>query len=214
MLCGAIGARIVWKGSGHVSITSAAALLFLVMDPLGNIPFFLTAVRSVAKDRRQFVIARELLIALAIMIVFIFAGRSILSGLHVSKEALTASGGVILLLIALRMIFPTPETTLEEVGLPDEPFIVPLAIPYTAGPSLLATEILLMSQEPQRWLAWLTALLLAWFFSAVILYCSGYLERILGDRMLVALERLMGMALVMISIQMLFDGIQQFFQLN
>lgn len=196
-----------------MSILSAAMLLFLVMDPLGNIPFFITAVRGVAHDRRQFVIARELVIALGIMIVFLFAGRSILAGLHVSKEALTASGGVILLLIALRMIFPSPETTLEEVGLGDEPFIVPLAVPYTAGPSLLATEILLMSQEPHRWLAWLTAVLLAWLASAVILYCSGYLERILGERMLVALERLMGMALVMISVQMLLSGIQQFFRL-
>ncbi len=196
-----------------MSIVSAATLLFLVMDPLGNIPFFLTAVRGVARERRQYVIARELLIALLIMIVFLFAGRSILAGLHVSKEALTASGGVILLLIALKMIFPSPETTLEEVGHGDEPFIVPLAIPYTAGPSLLATEILLMSQEPARWPAWLAALLISWFASAVILFCSGYLERILGDRMLVALERLMGMVLVMISVQMLLTGIQEFFQL-
>lgn len=194
-----------------MSIVSAATLLFLVMDPLGNIPFFMTALRTVPKQRRQLVIARELLIALLIMVVFLFAGQAMLSALHVSKEALTAAGGVILMLIAVRMVFPSPETSLEEVGLGDEPFIVPLAIPYTAGPSLLATEILLMSQDPSRWVAWLSALLLAWAGSSVILFCSGYLEKILGDRTLIALERLMGMILVLISTQMLLDGIKQFF---
>ncbi|GAA1391603.1 MarC family protein [Luteococcus peritonei] len=196
-----------------MSVLSAATLLWLVMDPLGNVPFFMTAVKKVAPERRQWVIARELLIALVVMIGFLFAGKGLLSVLHVSPEALTAAGGVILLLIALRMVFPTPENTLEEVGLGDEPFIVPLAVPYTAGPSLLAIEILLMSQEPERWPAWLLALLLAWAGSAVILYLSGYLERILGDRVLLAMERLMGMILVMIAIQMLFSGIQEFFKL-
>lgn len=197
-----------------MSVMSAATLLFLVMDPLGNIPFFMTAIRKVSRERRQFVIGRELLIALGVMVVFLFAGQALLGILHVSKEALTAAGGVILLLIAVRMIFPSPETTLEEVGLGDEPFIVPLAIPYTAGPSLLATEILLMSQEPRRWPAWLAAVLIAWLGSSVILFCSGYLERILGDRTLLALERLMGMILVLISVQMLLGGIREFFQLH
>lgn len=196
-----------------MSILSAATLLWLVMDPLGNVPLFMTAVRKVAPERRQWVIARELLLALAIMIAFLFAGQGLLQVLHVTPEALTAAGGVMLLLIALRMVFPTPENTLEEVGLADEPFIVPLAVPYTAGPSLLAIEILLMSQDPQRWPAWLAALLLAWAASAAILYASGYLERMLGDRVLVAMERLMGMILVMIGVQMLFNGIQEFFRL-
>lgn len=196
-----------------MSVLSAATLLWLVMDPIGNVPLFMTAVKKVAPERRQWVIARELLLALGIMVIFLFAGRGLLGVLHVTPEALTAAGGVILLLIALRMVFPTPENTLEEVGLGDEPFIVPLAVPYTAGPSLLAIEILLMSQEPERWPAWLAALLLAWAASAVILYSSGYLKRFLGDRVLLAVERLMGMILVMIGVQMLFNGIQEFFRL-
>ncbi len=196
-----------------MSVLSAATLLWLVMDPIGNVPLFMTAVKKVAPERRQWVIARELLLALGIMVIFLFAGRGLLGVLHVTPEALTAAGGVILLLIALRMVFPTPENTMEEVGLGDEPFIVPLAVPYTAGPSLLAIEILLMSQEPERWPAWLAALLLAWAASAVILYSSGYLKRFLGDRVLLAVERLMGMILVMIGVQMLFNGIQEFFRL-
>lgn len=197
-----------------MSILSAATVFLLVMDPLGNIPFFIASVRKVSRERRQRVIARELLIALVVMVVFLFAGQGLLHVLHVTKEALTAAGGVILLLIAVRMIFPTPETTLEESGYGDEPFIVPLAIPYTAGPSLLATEILVISQEPTRWVAWLVALLIAWGVSATVLFFSGYLERILGDRTLLALERLMGMILVLISVQMLFDGVRQFFHLS
>ncbi|MEL4359134.1 MULTISPECIES: MarC family protein [unclassified Luteococcus] len=192
----------------------AITLLFLVMDPLGNIPFFMTSLKKVAPERRQWVIARELLIALAIMVAFLFAGQGLLTLLQVSKEALTAAGGIILMLIAVRMVFPTPETTLEEVSLAQEPFIVPLAVPYTAGPSLLATEVLLMSQEPSRWMTWLGAVLAAWGMSSVILFLSGYLERILGERVLLALERLMGMILVLISTQMIFTGIREFFELG
>ncbi|WP_394276385.1 MarC family protein [Luteococcus sp.] len=197
-----------------MSLMQAVTLLFLVMDPLGNIPFFMTAVKKVAPQRRQWVIARELLIALAIMVAFLFAGQGLLGLIQVSPEALTAAGGIILMLIAVRMVFPSPETTLEEVSLSDEPFIVPLAVPYTAGPSLLAVEVLLVSQDPGRWPVWLAAVLMAWAASAAILFLSGYLERILGERVLLAIERLMGMVLVMISTQMVFDGIQRFFDMG
>lgn len=197
-----------------MSLMQAVTLLFLVMDPLGNIPFFMTAVKKVAPQRRQWVIARELLIALAIMVAFLFAGQGLLGLIQVSPEALTAAGGIILMLIAVRMVFPSPETTLEEVSLSDEPFIVPLAVPYTAGPSLLAVEVLLVSQDPGRWPVWLAAVLMAWAASAAILFLSGYLERILGERVLLAIERLMGMVLVMISTQMVFDGIQRFFAMG
>lgn len=197
-----------------MSLMQAVTLLFLVMDPLGNIPFFMTAVKKVARERRQWVIARELLIALAIMVLFLFAGQGLLGLIQVSPEALTAAGGIILMLIAVRMVFPSPETTLEEVSLADEPFIVPLAVPYTAGPSLLAVEVLLVSQDPARWPTWLAALMIAWSASATILFLSGYLERILGERVLLAIERLMGMVLVMISTQMIFDGIQRFFHVG
>ncbi|GAB2491064.1 YhgN family NAAT transporter [Luteococcus sediminum] len=197
-----------------MSLMQAVTLLFIVMDPLGNIPFFMTAVKKVAPQRRQWVIARELLVALAIMVAFLFAGQGLLGLIQVSPEALTAAGGIILMLIAVRMVFPSPETTLEEVSLSDEPFIVPLAVPYTAGPSLLAVEVLLVSQDPGRWPVWLAAVLMAWAASATILFLSGYLERILGERVLLAIERLMGMVLVMISTQMVFDGIQRFFAMG
>ena len=192
-----------------MSLISAAVLLFFVMDPLGNVLLFLSALKHVDPARSRFIIVRELLIALAIMIVFLFAGRYVLDLLHVSRAALTAGGGFILLLIALRMIFPTTERSLRE-DVQGEPFVVPLAVPYTAGPSMLATELLFMSREPERWPVWLGAVILAWCASAVILYFASNLGKLLGERGLTAVERLMGMLLVIVGVEMLMAGAAEY----
>ncbi|HYT87808.1 MAG TPA: MarC family protein [Gemmataceae bacterium] len=190
-----------------MTVVSAAVLLFLVMDPLGNIPFFLTALKHVEPARQRRVVLRELLIALGVLVFFLFAGRYVLQVLHISEPALTIAGGVILLLIAVRMIFPSAERPLQE-DVEGEPFIVPLAIPYVAGPSALATELLLMSREPERWPEWLLALLLAWFASSVIIFSASGLRHYLGQKGLIAMERLMGMVLITVAIQMLLTGIR------
>lgn len=190
-----------------MTLVSAALLLFLVMDPLGNIPFFITALKSVEPSRRRLVVGRELLIALVVLVFFLFAGPYILKLLDISEPALTIAGGVILFLIALRMIFPTADKTLHE-EVDGEPFVVPLAIPYVAGPSTLATELLLMSREPERWLEWLAALLLAWLASSVIIFFASGLAQYLGQKGLIAMERLMGMVLIAVSINMLMNGIR------
>ena len=192
-----------------MSLLSASVLLFFVMDPLGNVPLFLSALRHVNPSRYRLVIVRELLIALVILVVFLFVGRYFLELLHVSPAALTAGGGVILLLIALRMIFPSHERSMRE-EVEGEPLVVPLAVPYTAGPSMLATELLFMSREPDRWPVWLGAVGLAWLASAVILYFSANLRQLLGDRGLTALERLMGMLLVIVAVEMLMAGIAEY----
>ena len=191
-----------------MTLISAALLLFLVMDPLGNIPMFLSALKGVEPSRRIKVIVRELLIALAVMVVFLFSGQTLLTALHISEPALTATGGVILFLIALKMIFP-PDRSAQNTPT-EEPFIVPLAIPYIAGPSTLATLILIMNNEPHRWSEWLIALLAAWAASGIILMSAGPMAKVLGNRGLIAIERLMGMILVAIAIQMLLDGIAKF----
>jgi multiple antibiotic resistance protein len=192
-----------------VTLLSAAVLLFFVMDPLGNVPLFLSALRHVDPARYRPVILRELSIALAILVVFLFVGRYLLGLLHVSSAALTTGGGIVLLLIALRMIFPTHERSLRE-EVEGEPFVVPLAVPYTAGPSTLATELLLMSREPDRWPVWLGAVVLAWLASAIILYFAGNLRKVLGERGLTAMERLMGMLLVIVAVEMLMSGIAEY----
>ena len=192
-----------------MTLLSAATLMFFVMDPLGNVPLFLSALRPVEPSRYRAVIARELCIALAVLVLFLVLGRYLLGLLHVSPAALTTGGGIVLLLIALRMIFPSQERSLRE-EVDGEPFVVPLAVPYTAGPSALATELLLVTGEPERWPVWLGAVVLAWLASAVILYFAANLRKVLGERGLTAMERLMGMLLVIVAVEMLMSGIAEY----
>jgi multiple antibiotic resistance protein len=190
-----------------MTILSAAFLFLLVMDPLGNVPFFLSALRTVEPARQARVVLRELLIAYAVLVAFLFVGVQLLALFHISEPALTIAGGVVLFLIALRMVFPTPDKPLAE-DVDGEPFIVPLAIPYVAGPSALATSALQMSREPERWLDWLVALTAAWLACAAILLLGSRLSRLLGHKGLIALERLMGMVLVAVAIQMFLTGVE------
>ena len=192
-----------------MTILSAALLLFLVMDPLGNIPLFMTTLKKVAPSRQRKVVIRELLIALVVLVGFLFLGQYLLQALHLSQTALTTAGGIILLIIAIKMIFPATHAPLQE-DIEGEPFIVPLAIPYVAGPSAMATALLMMSNEPSRWADWLLAVFIAWFVSALIIYFSSYFARFLGEKGLIAIERLMGMLLITVAVQMLLTGIAEF----
>jgi len=192
-----------------MTIASAAVTLFLVMDPLGNIVFFLSALKCVPAARQRFVIARELVIALIALLAFLFLGGPAMRLLGLSEQSLSIGGGVILMLIALRMVFPTREHSLEEET-DAEPFIVPLAIPYVAGPSSMATVLLFMTREPARWLDWTWAVLIAWGACVPIMLASGYLRQVLGSRGLTAMERLMGLVLVTIAVEMLMNGAAQF----
>jgi multiple antibiotic resistance protein len=189
-----------------VTIASAALLLFLILDPLGNIPVFLGMLRHLPPRRQRIVLARELLIALVVLMLFLWVGKFALELMHLRQESVAIAGGIVLFLIGIRMIFPPPEGLLGE--LPDgEPFIVPLAIPLVAGPSGMAAVMLMGTQEPGRLGEWSLALLLAWGATAAILFSATYLYKLLGMRALTAVERLMGMLLVAISVQMLLDGI-------
>jgi MarC family membrane protein len=196
-----------------MDIASAAFLLFLVMDPLGNIPFFLSTLKTVEPARQNRVILRELVIAYGVLVVFLFLGPLLLGLLHITESALTIAGGIILFLIALRMVFPSHDRTLHE-DVAGEPFIVPLAIPYVAGPSALATEVLLISRDPERWPEWLAALTIAWAATAVILLLGSRLRALIGPRGLTAMERLMGLVLVAVAVQMFLNGLKQEFYLS
>ncbi len=196
-----------------MDIWSAAITLFLIMDPLGNMPVFMSVLKTIEPRRRRIVLARELLFSLIIMFTFLFSGQAVLNFLNVRQESVSIAGGIILFLIGLKMVFPQPGGV---AGLTsdEEPFIVPLAIPMIAGPSILAALILLANQDHNRMLGWSLALGAAWLASATILMLSSTLHRILGERGLIAIERLMGMILIMISIQMLLDGIGQYYSLG
>ena len=192
-----------------VSFTSAVVILLLVMDPIGNIPLFVSLLRQVEAARRTKVILRECAIAFAVLLVFVFFGAAILGVLGLSDPSLTIAGGVILFLIALRMIFRRPEGIFGDT-VSGEPFIVPLAIPSIAGPAAIATVMLLVSRAPQRLLEWCVAVSVAMLVTAVLLVSADRLARLAGEQGLLAFERLMGLILTAIAVEMLLRGIETF----
>ena|SRR6185312_11139815 len=194
-----------------MTLYSATLMLFLVMDPIGNIPLFMSILKKLPARRRNQVIIRESLIAFGILLLFLFFGQYILKGLNITPSALKIAGGIVLFIISLRMMFP-PELHAHD-KITEEPFIVPLAVPLIAGPSTLATVLLLATQHPGFMTVWFWALTISSGLSMIILASSGYLMKLLGERFLVAMERLMGMVLITLSIQMLLDGLDSYFHI-
>lgn len=190
-------------------IVSTSVTIFLIMDPFGNIPVFNSVLSKLDHRRRSIVVARELLIALLILFGFLLSGNTIMNFLGLTQPSLSIAGGVLLFLISLRMIFPA-ERVAEDNEEMDDPFIVPLAVPLIAGPSTIAVLLLLSSNQPERLTEWSIALLLAWIGATILLVASPFLLKIIGSRGSRALERLMGMILVILAIQMLLDGIRSF----
>jgi MarC family membrane protein len=193
----------------NYTFASATILLILITDPFGNIPIFANALKTVAPARRPLVILREVLIAFALLLTFMFVGDGFLRVMNLSPLSLQIAGGVILFLIALRMIFPPPPA-LEVDGPQTEPLIVPLAIPALAGPSALATVMLLVSQAPERRWEWIAALSVTMLVCAVVLVLAERIQRVLGERFIIAVERLMGLILVAVSVEMLLRGVKTF----
>lgn len=195
-----------------MTILSAAMLLFLILDPLGNIPVFLSVLKPLPPKRQRVVLIRELVIALAVLMMFLWGGKYALELMHLRQESVAIAGGIVLFLIGIRMIFPRPEGLMGEIP-GGEPFIVPLAIPLVAGPSGMAAVMLMGSNEPARLADWSLALVLAWGATAAILFSATLLYKWLGRSVLTAVERLMGMLLVAISVQMFLDGIGTYLKL-
>ncbi len=193
----------------NYTFASATILLILITDPIGNIPIFANALKHVAPQRRPWVILREVLIAFVLLLTFMFVGDSFLRVMNLSALSLQIGGGVILFLIALRMIFPPPSGT-EAPDALGEPLIVPLAVPAIAGPSALATVLLLVSQAPDRRMEWIAALCVTMTVTALVLVLAERIQRVAGDRFVVALERLMGLVLVAVSIEMMLRGVRTF----
>lgn len=191
------------------TFTSAVVILLLVMDPIGNIPLFVSLLRNVEPRRRVRVIVRECFIAFAVLIVFAFFGKSILDLFGISDPSLTIAGGVILFLIALRMIFRGPEGVFGDMP-EGEPFIVPLATPAIAGPAAIATVVLLVSAAPQRLSEWIGAVSVAMLVTLTLLTVAGHVSRLVGERGLIAFERLMGLILTAIATEMLLRGVSAF----
>ncbi len=188
---------------------SAVVLLLLVVDPFGNVPIVPGMVAGCAPQRRAWVIARECFIAYGLLLAFMFGGQGLLQLMHLSEASLSIAGGVILFLIALNMVFGRAEGafSVEAAG---EPFIVPLAIPLIAGPSALATVMLMATRDPSRIGMWAGAITVVMAFTTVLLVLAERIKGWMGDKVVKAIERLMGLILTTISIEMLLEGIKKF----
>jgi MarC family membrane protein len=192
-----------------MDIVSATILLILVMDPFGNMPLVISVLKNVDAPLRAGVVLRECAIAYAVLLAFMFGGDKFMHLLRLSDNALAIAGGLILFLIALRMVFPHTEGIFGDTG-DTGTFIVPLAIPAIAGPSALATVLLLVSREPQRVLDWVVALSLAMLVSTLVMISAQRISDWIGRRGVVAVERLMGLVLTAIAVEMLLAGIERF----
>ena len=188
---------------------SAAILLLLVTDPLGNMPLFIVALKPVAQERRLRVIVREVLIAYGVLLIFMLFGKPIMTAMRLSDTSLGIAGGVVLFLIALKMIFPPAEGMFGKQG-KGEPLIVPLAIPFLAGPSALATVLLLVARDPAHLWQWVLALTLVMTINALVLGFAEKIAALLGEQVVNAFERLMGLILTAIATEMLLSGVRDF----
>ena len=189
---------------------SATILLIVITDPLGNIPLFILNMRRVRKERRIRIIVRECAVAFVVLLVFMLFGRQMLSLLRLSEETLKIAGGVILFLIALNMIFPGSGVAVGHDGVADEPFIVPIAIPLISGPSAMVTAMLIAGSNPHRMLEWIAALAITIAVTFVAFFASDKIKKVLGDQALSAIEKLMGLVLTAMSIEMLLGGVASY----
>jgi multiple antibiotic resistance protein len=185
--------------------------LFLLMDSIGNIPFYISFLKGVEPKRQRVVIFREMVIALFIITLFNFIGDGLMRFLHIQNDTVQIAGGIILFILCLKMIFPPPHDSNENLPQDSEPFIVPLAIPLIAGPAVLAAVMIYAKQENNSFVM-MGAITIAWAASLVILLGSSYLKKILGWRGILAMERLMGLILILISVQMFLSGLSAFMQ--
>jgi len=190
-------------------VFSAAVLLLLVIDPFGNVPVVIAALGNVAPPRRAPIVLRECAAAYLLLLAFMFGGQTFLQWLQLSQVSLTIAGGIILFLIALRMVFRHPDGIFGDPP-GGEPFLVPLAIPSIAGPSALATVMLMATRSPAQWLSWILALTAAMAVTTIVLLGAHRLQRLLGERGMLAVERLMGLVLTALAVQMLLDGVRTF----
>jgi MarC family membrane protein len=191
---------------------SALVLLLLVLDPLGSLPIFIAVLRPVAPERRPKVALRETLIAFVVLLAFMFGGRGFLQLMRLSERSLEVAGGAILLIIAMRMVFQSGAELYAAVeGQQREPLIFPLAVPLLAGPSALATVLLLASRQPGRVMEWVAALTAAMAVCGLVLLAADRIRKLLGSSMVSAIEKLMGLVLTAIAVEMILAGLKRYF---
>jgi len=188
---------------------SVIVSLFLVIDPFGNVPIVVTMLKNLDEKRRFWVIIRESVFALIAMTVFLFFGPTILLLMDVGQPSMGMAGGVVLFLIGLHMSFPERGGIMGSNEVSKEPFLVPLAIPLIAGPGTLGM-VMVTYIRVHNYLESFVALMAAWIASTAILLLSGTVSRIMGQKGLEACQRLMGLALTAMAVNMFMTGFKTF----
>lgn len=192
-----------------LELISALTLLLMVLDPIGNVPFFAMVLKDVPPEKRTFVAKREALLACGILFVFMLGGKALLDILHITQSALGLAGGIVLFIIALKMVFPTSN---NETFTPDtDPLIFPLATPAIAGPSAIATVVIMTADKNANWIVWSSVILIATFVMYLTMRSSIWMSDRLGPRVLKASEKLIGLLLIAVGIQMCINGIESAF---
>lgn len=190
----------------NTSFFTIAATIFFVLNATGQIPLFLAMLARFDQKRQLMIITRELTIALVILLMFTFFGDAILRIIGITRPIIAIAGGVLLFLISLGMIFPSADANTPEKALHQEPMIIPLAIPIITGPGAI-TAVMLYAHETGNAFLVAGAAIAAWVPSLIILLLGSYIKQILGEKGLVAVERLGGMLVCLIGIQMLTSGL-------
>lgn len=191
------------------SIFALSFSFFLLMDPIGNVPLYITILDPIPQQRRKKIIIREMMISLFIILLFAFLGEGILNLLKITPSTLSISGGILLFLIAIKMIFSSESAENPIFESKKEPFIVPLAVPLVAGPSILAA-VMIYAKKEQSLAILVLSILIAWIASFIILILSDELRKILKENALLALQRLMGLILTLIAVEMFMEGLELF----
>jgi multiple antibiotic resistance protein len=190
------------------SIISTMLLLLFVLDPFGNIPLLLSILKNATPKQRYKIIIRESIIGLMILMVFFFFGEKFLNIFHLQTESITIAGGIIFFIISLKMIFPNAHGDSIFATKEEDPLVVPIAMPLIAGPGALATILVLVQTNQEHLPSLFVSLFLAWIISGAILLFSPLFYKVLKNKGLTALERLMGMLLLIMAVQMFIDGIK------
>jgi MarC family membrane protein len=190
---------------------SALVLLLLVLDPFGSVPIYISVLRGVAPERRTLVALRETAIAFAVLAIFMVAGQGFLTLMRLSERSLEVAGGVILLIISVRMVFASGAEVYAAGTEGKEPFVFPLAVPLLAGPSAMATVLLLASRQPESLWTWMGALTVAVVISGLVLLSADGIRKLIGASMVEALEKLMGLVLTAIAVEMILAGLKRYF---
>ncbi len=189
-----------------MNLIQATVLLFLIMDPIGNIPIFNSILSNKSTSERVKIISRELIFAYLLLLGFLILGDYVQSYLNLRVSTLHIAGGIILLLVALGMVFPS--IGMKVVDNNEDPFLVPLAMPLVAGPAAIAIVLIIGSSQLATTLSWILALSISWGLVAIIMIPSPWFYKLIGEKGARVLERLMGMILILLAVQMFLNGVE------